>query len=103
MMQPTRMLPPYGYTAQAAPSAVWCGWTRFCSWPASPQGEDRWYLEALNIAARGREEAIYAQLKAQPPAGLSAAAPAVDLGNASEDAVADLVAALQQRVGVGGR
>src|SRR5258708_38961197 len=27
--------------------------------------KDRWYLEALGIAARGREEAIYARLRAQ--------------------------------------
>src|SRR4029453_10201821 len=26
-------------------------------------GKDRWYLEALGIAARGREDALYARLK----------------------------------------
>ena len=30
------------------------------------QGDDRWYLEALGIAARGRENALYARLKGDP-------------------------------------
>ncbi len=35
-------------------------------------GKDRWYLSALGIAARGREDALYARLQADNP-GLSPA------------------------------
>ena len=94
MMQDlSRMLPPYGYTAQVTASAAWMD--AFVQLASQYDGKDRWYLEALNIAARGREEAIYAQLKAQPPAGLNAAARGQLIwGMRPKTAVVDLVATL---------
>ena len=35
-------------------------------------GQDRWYLEAIGIAARGREDALYAKMKSGAPAQQSA-------------------------------
>ena len=59
----SRMLPPYLYTEQVQPSQEWLdAMTQLAS---QYDGKDRWYLEAIGIAARGREDALYARLKSQ--------------------------------------
>ncbi len=58
---PALMLPPYGYKDQGQPSAEWLdAMTQLVS---QFDGKDRWYLEAIGIAARGREDALYTKLK----------------------------------------
>jgi putative membrane-bound dehydrogenase-like protein len=63
LRDPRFMTPPYlvGDQAPAAP-AVMDTWVALAK---QYDAKDRWYLEALGIAARGREEAIYARLRAQ--------------------------------------
>ncbi len=63
LRDPRFMAPPYlvGDQAPAAPTVM-------DTWVALAKQydtKDRWYLEALGIAARGREEAIYARLRGQ--------------------------------------
>ncbi len=70
LQDPTKMLPAYAYPAQVQPSAEWLD--AMATLASQYDGKDRWYLEALGIAARGREDALYARLKAQTtprPAG----------------------------------
>src|SRR5688572_20155045 len=50
---PGRMIPPYLSTAQVTPPAAWLD--AMVELIAQYDGKDRWYLEALAIAARGRE------------------------------------------------
>ena len=58
---PAMMLPPYAYKDQSQPSTEWLdAMTQLVS---QFDGKDRWYLEAIGIAARGREDALYAKLK----------------------------------------
>lgn len=58
---PALMLPPYTYKDQSQPSAEWLeAMTQLVS---QFDGKDRWYLEAIGIAARGHEDALYAKLK----------------------------------------
>jgi putative heme-binding domain-containing protein len=60
---PALMLPPYLYKDQSQPSAEWLdAMTQLAS---QFDGKDRWYLEAMGIAARGREDALYAKLKSE--------------------------------------
>jgi len=61
LRDPARMTPAYlvGEQTPIAP-AVLDGWIDLAK---QYDGQDRWYLEALGITARGREEAIYAKLR----------------------------------------
>ncbi len=60
---PSRMIPPYLMGKQVAPSEAWL--EAMMELIAQHDGKDRWYLEALGIAARGREDALYARLRSQ--------------------------------------
>src|SRR5690606_24004862 len=51
---PARMQPPYLHSAQVTPTAAWLDAMETLI--AQYDGTDRWYLEALAIAARGRED-----------------------------------------------
>ncbi|MEO8483065.1 MAG: PVC-type heme-binding CxxCH protein [Acidobacteriota bacterium] len=62
---PARMIPPYLNGLQITPTKRWLD--SMSELIAQYDGKDRWYLEALAIAARGREDAIYARLTAQRP------------------------------------
>jgi putative membrane-bound dehydrogenase-like protein len=59
----TTMLPAYLYPRQVEPPAEWL--EAMTGLISQYDGRDRWYLEALAIAARGREDAIYARMKSQ--------------------------------------
>jgi putative heme-binding domain-containing protein len=61
---PSMMLPPYTYKDQVQPSREWLD--AMVELVTQYEGKDRWYLEALGIAARGREDALYARLKSSP-------------------------------------
>jgi putative membrane-bound dehydrogenase-like protein len=63
---PALMLPPYLYKDQVTPSPQWLD--AMADLALQHDGKDRWYLEALGIAARGREDAIFARLKSMKPA-----------------------------------
>ena len=63
LQDPTTMLPAYLYPKQVEPPAEWL--EAMTGLIAQYDGSDRWYLESLAIAARGREDAIYARLKSQ--------------------------------------
>src|SRR5262245_45006223 len=58
---PALMLPPYTYKDQSQPSSDWLD--AMNQLVLQFDGKDRWYLEAIGIAARGREDALYARLK----------------------------------------
>ena len=58
---PALMLPPYTYKDQSQPSAEWL--EAMSQLVSQFDGKDRWYLEAIGIAVRGREDALYAKLK----------------------------------------
>jgi putative membrane-bound dehydrogenase-like protein len=58
---PAMMLPPYLYKDQSQPPAEWLD--AMAQLVSQFDGKDRWYLEAIGIAARGREDALYAKLK----------------------------------------
>ena len=58
---PARMIPPYLMGAQSTPSPGWM--EAMTQLLAHYDGNDRWYLEALAIAARGREDAVYARIR----------------------------------------
>ncbi len=58
---PALMMPPYLYKEQVQPTQEWLD--AMVQLATQYDGKDRWYLEALGIAARGREEALYAGLK----------------------------------------
>ena len=62
LRDPSRMLPAYLYAEQAVPPGPWLD--AMSQLASGYDGKDRWYLEALGIAARGREDALYARLKA---------------------------------------
>jgi putative heme-binding domain-containing protein len=63
LQDPTTMLPAYLYPKQVEPPAEWL--EAMSGLIAQYDGRDRWYLEAIGIAARGREDAIYARIKSQ--------------------------------------
>ena len=63
LQDPSTMLPAYLYPKQVEPPAEWL--EAMTGLISQYDGHDRWYLEALGIAARGREEAIYRGMKAQ--------------------------------------
>lgn len=91
LQDPTRMLPPYLVGEQVQPSRQWLdAVTRLVE---QYDGKDRWYLEALGIAARGREDALYARLKSQSAATLSAPLNRVVWRLRPRAALPDLVAA----------
>lgn len=70
LQDPTRMIPPYLVGEQVQPARRWLdAVTRLVE---QYDGRDRWYLEALGIAARGREDALYARLKSDNAGTLSA-------------------------------
>lgn len=58
---PAMMLPPYTFKEQSQPSKEWLD--ALSELIAQYDGKDRWYLEAIGIAARGREDSLYAHLK----------------------------------------
>ena len=58
---PALMLPPYTSKDQVQPSTEWLD--AITQLVSQYDGKDRWYLEAIGIAARGREDALYARLK----------------------------------------
>jgi putative heme-binding domain-containing protein len=90
---PARLIPPWGIGAQVgAPAPVLDALTELA---VQYDGKDRWYLEAIGIAARGREDALYARLKARQ----SAAAQSAQLYQLlwvlrAKSALPDLVAAM---------
>ena len=88
---PALMLPPYAYKDQNQPSAEWLD--AMNQLVLQFDGKDRWYLEAIGIAARGREDALYARLKS----GRDASGPAFNQivwELRPKSALPDLVAAL---------
>ncbi len=60
LQDPSRMLPAYLYSEQVQPPREWLD--AMAALASQYDGKDRWYLEALGIAARGREDALYARL-----------------------------------------
>jgi putative membrane-bound dehydrogenase-like protein len=60
---PSRMIPPYLMGKQVTPPEPWLD--AMTTLIAQHDGKDRWYLEAIGIAARGREDALYARLRSQ--------------------------------------
>jgi putative heme-binding domain-containing protein len=89
---PALMLPPYVYKDQVQPSSEWLA--AMSQLAAQYDGRDRWYLEALGIAARGREDALYARMKPQHPGMSSAAFGQLVWGLRPKTALADLVTAI---------
>ncbi|MGH9162326.1 MAG: c-type cytochrome [Vicinamibacteraceae bacterium] len=88
----SRMRPPYLVGEQVQPSQPWLdAVTRLVE---RYDGEDRWYLEALGIAARGREDALYARLKRDNAGKLSAPLNRVVWRLRPQSALPDLVAAV---------
>ena len=60
---PALMLQPYAYKEQVQPSREWLD--AMVQLATQYDGKDRWYLEALGIAGRGREDALYPRLKSE--------------------------------------
>lgn len=60
-----RMTPAYAVGDQTAPPAPVLD--ALVELSAQYDGKDRWYLEALGIAVRGREDAVFQQLRAAQP------------------------------------
>lgn len=92
---PNRMTPPFLATRQALASDAWL--EAMTELMAQYDGRDRWYLEALAIGARGREEALYARMKARPIAGQAGDATAsLVWALRPKGAIPDLVAAANE-------
>lgn len=90
---PARMQPPYlSSSPQVAPAAAWLD--AMMQIVDQYDGSDRWYLEAIGIAARGREDAIYARLKATPSARSARAGQQLVWVMRPQGAIADLVQVL---------
>jgi putative membrane-bound dehydrogenase-like protein len=89
---PALMLPPYVYKAQVQPSQEWLD--AMAKLAAQYDGKDRWYLEAIDIAARGREDALYARLKGDTTGRSNAAFSRLVWGLRPKTALPDLVAAI---------
>jgi len=66
LQDPQRLTPPYLVGEQTTPSAAVLD--VLTELAKQYDGKDRWYLEALGIAARGREDALYAKLREIHPA-----------------------------------
>ena len=91
---PSRMHPPYLTSSpQVRPSAAWLD--AMITLIEQYDGQDRWYLEALAIAARGREDAIYERLKSAPAGRSAQASGQLVWVMRPRTAVPDLVATLQ--------
>jgi putative membrane-bound dehydrogenase-like protein len=90
---PALMLRPYAYKEQTQPSAEWLD--AMVQLAKQYDGKDRWYLEALDIAARGREDALYARLKGLSDAMPTAAFDELVWGLRPKTALPDLVAAIK--------
>ena len=89
---PAMMLPPYLYKDQVQPSKEWLD--AMTQLAGQYDGKDRWYLEALGIAARGREDALYARLKAGNAGKATAAFGQLLWEFRPKTAIPDLVAAM---------
>jgi putative membrane-bound dehydrogenase-like protein len=89
---PALMLPPYLYKEQVQPPGEWLD--AMVQLASQHDGKDRWYLEALNIAARGREEALYARLKNQKAGKSNTAFNQLVWGLRPRTALPDLVTAI---------
>jgi putative membrane-bound dehydrogenase-like protein len=61
LQDPTRMTPAYAVGAQTSPAAPLLD--ALVELALQYDGKDRWYLEALGIAARGREDALFHKLR----------------------------------------
>jgi putative heme-binding domain-containing protein len=95
LRDPRSMAPPYlvGAQLQAAPAVI----ETWVALAKQYDAKDRWYLEALGIAARGREEAIYAQLRAQRAGITPAAFNQLLVELRPKTALPDLIAAVNDR------
>jgi putative membrane-bound dehydrogenase-like protein len=89
---PGLMLPPYLSKAQVRPSEEWL--EEMVTLASQYDGKDRWYLEALDIAARGREDALYAALKSRNAGKPGAAFTQLVWGLHPQAALPDLVETL---------
>ncbi|MCC7010343.1 MAG: c-type cytochrome [Acidobacteria bacterium] len=89
---PSLMLPPYAYPEQVTPSKEWLD--AMVELAGQFDGTDRWYLEAFNIAARGREDALYARLTQQYPGKTAAQFGQLVWGMRPKTAVPDLIATM---------
>jgi putative membrane-bound dehydrogenase-like protein len=89
---PALMLPPYLYKEQGQPSEEWLD--AMVQLATQYDGKDRWYLEALGIAARGREDALYARLKSQNGGTSNVAFGELLWGLRPKTALPDLLAAI---------
>ena len=70
LQDPARMTPAYAIGAQTPPAPGVLD--ALVDLAKQYDGQDRWYLAALGMAARGREDALYERLRAENP-GLSPA------------------------------
>jgi putative membrane-bound dehydrogenase-like protein len=89
---PALMMVPYAAKPQVQPPAEWLD--AVAQLAAQYDGKDRWYLEALDIAARGREDALYARLKSDRSTSSSAAFNQLVWGMRPKKALPDLIAVL---------
>jgi putative heme-binding domain-containing protein len=89
---PRHMTPPYLVGEQSpAPAGVLESWLALAK---RYDGRDRWYLEALGLAARGREDALYLKLREQRAAMDSSVFNQLLVELRPKAALADLVAAV---------
>jgi hypothetical protein len=86
------MLPPYVYKEQKQAPAEWLD--AMAQLVSQYDGKDRWYLEAIGIAARGREDALYARLKNDASARSSATFSRLVWELRPKTALGDLIAVL---------
>jgi putative membrane-bound dehydrogenase-like protein len=89
---PARMIPPYLVGLQITPAKAWLD--AMSELVAQYDGKDRWSLEALAIAARGREDAIYTRLRAAHNALPTGAMGQVVWAIRPKAALPDLIAAV---------
>jgi putative membrane-bound dehydrogenase-like protein len=90
--EPALMLPPYLYKDQKPAPPEWLD--AMAQLASQYDGKDRWYLEALGIAARGREDALYARLKNDSAAKSSTTLAQLVWELRPKTALADLIALL---------
>jgi putative membrane-bound dehydrogenase-like protein len=89
---PALMTSPYLYKDQTQPSAEWLD--AMSRLAMQYDGKDRWYLEAIDIAAQGREDALYARLKNLNESKSNAAFGQLLWGLRPKTAVPDLIATI---------
>jgi putative membrane-bound dehydrogenase-like protein len=89
---PALMLPPYLSKDQTQPSEEWLD--AMVALASQYDGKDRWYLEAIDIAARGREDALYGALKSRNAGKPNAAFSQLVWGLRPRTALPDLIAAV---------